>query len=397
MNNFSNIISYRNNKKLFILYTLFTGKMFAGTTQVLFLSFKGFSFTEIMLITTIIGIVSLVLEIPSGMAADRIGCKKCILIGLFISIIGYFFMIFSDNFTHIICYSILMAIGEASVSGADYTLLYESFIKLQEEKIFKEYLRKLNSIKMYFVAIVTLFSGVLYEMNEYLPFLCTIFFYICAFTISLFFQDIQTMEERVSLREYFQLSVDSIKKNAIFRMLIFEGSMFTILFMNQNIFLQQYMSDIGVKVSLFGLVFFFYNLVTAFVSKRSGKLEDKFGKNIKVIFTLLICICFILAGIFHGSVGIVILALCRVSIATINPILDTQINECIKTNNRATLLSVYNAISSSVDCILSPFIGFGIDTIGISHMYVLIGILTIPFILYLLFHKTFSTQSYPKL
>lgn len=41
------------NIKLFKLYSLLTGKFFVGTTQVLFLKFKGFSFTEIMLISTI--------------------------------------------------------------------------------------------------------------------------------------------------------------------------------------------------------------------------------------------------------------------------------------------------------------------------------------------------------
>ena len=68
---------FEKNKIVFLIYILLTGKMFVGTTQVLFLTYKGFSFTEIMLISTIVGIGSLILEVPSGMVADRIGYRKC--------------------------------------------------------------------------------------------------------------------------------------------------------------------------------------------------------------------------------------------------------------------------------------------------------------------------------
>ena len=80
------------------------------------------------------------------------------------------------------------------------------------------------------------------------------------------------------------------------------SALFTVLFVNQNILLQQYMSDIGLQVSLFGIVFFVYNLISAFVSKRSAVLERIFGKYTKVIFTLLIVICFMLVGIFKNYI-----------------------------------------------------------------------------------------------
>lgn len=153
--------------------------------------------------------------------------------------------------------------------------------------------------------------------------------------------------------------------------------------MNQNILLQQYMSDIGFKVSLFGVVFFLFNLVSAFVSKRSEFLENKFKENTKIVFTILIIVCFVIAGISANIFGIIILAFCRVSIATISPILDTQVNESIDTGNRATLLSVYNASNSIADSIISPLIGLGIDMCGIFNVYVALGILFILFVLFL--------------
>jgi MFS family permease len=375
---------FEKNKIVFLIYILLTGKMFVGTTQVLFLTYKGFSFTEIMLISTIVGIGSLILEVPSGMVADRIGYRKCISIGLLLNVLGYVVILFSSRFVHIAIYSILISAGTAIVSGADYSLLYESFVILKQEEQFKGYIRKVNSIKMYVVAVLTIASGFLYNLNAYIPFLLTTILYMLALVCSFFFVDIMPSEEtKVCLKEYFKYSFKTIKENKKFRWFIIEGSCFTVLFMNQNILLQQYMSDIGFKVSLFGVVFFFFNLVSAFVSKRSEFLENKFKENTKIVFTILIIVCFVIAGISANIFGIIILAFCRVSIATISPILDTQVNESIDTGNRATLLSVYNASNSIADSIISPLIGLGIDMCGIFNVYVALGILFILFVLFL--------------
>ena len=155
------------------------------------------------------------------------------------------------------------------------------------------------------------------------------------------------------------------------------GALFAVLFLNQNILLQQYMDDIGLNVALFGVIFFIYNLITAFVSKRSGKLEGIFGKHTKSIFTLLIAVCFVVAGICRNYIGIVFLSLCRISIATINPIMDAEVNEQIDSAHRATLLSCYNALSTVADSVVSPFIGITIEELGIFSTYIIMGLASI--------------------
>lgn len=252
--------NYEKNKQIFYIYTILTGKMFVGTTQVLFLTNKGFSLTEIMLISTITGIGSLVLEIPSGMLADRVGYKKCISMGLAIDLIAYVFILLSNQYWHIVVYAILISMGEATISGADYSLLYESFLMLKQEKKFKDYLRKVNSKKMYVVAVLTILSGFLYNLNKYIPFAITILLYAMAFLLSFFYTDIRSNKENiVHIKDNVIFSISSIKKNKKFQLYIIEGACFTVLFLNQNILLQECMNDVGINVSLFGIVFFGYN------------------------------------------------------------------------------------------------------------------------------------------
>lgn len=202
------------------------------------------------------------------------------------------------------------------------------------------------------------------------------------------FTDVEkTEKEELKLTEYFELSVSAVKSNKRLQWLFVAGALFGVLFLNQNILLQQYMNDIGLNVALFGVVFFIYNLITAFISKRSGKLEKIFGENTKCAFTLLIVICFIAAGILRSYIGIALLALCRISIATINPIMDAEVNEQINSAYRATLLSFYNAFSTVADSIASPIIGTTIEKSGIFNTYMIIGGVSIFFVLYLLTEK----------
>ena len=376
------------NIKLFRVYSLLTGKFFVGTTLVIFLTFKGFSFTEIMLISTITGICSMIFEIPSGMLADKIGCKKCINYGLLITIIANIVIILADNFLYIVLYSVLTALGSSTISGADYALLYESLKQAGCSELFKDTIRKINSIKMYFVAVVTIFSGVLYELNEYLPFVCTTVIYILAFFVSMMFIDVKkTVNEKEKFGDYFKQSITAIKDNKRLRWLFMAGAFFCVLFLNQNILLQQYMNDIGLNVALFGIVFFIYNLITAFVSKRSGKIESVFGKYTKSIFTLLIVACFLVAGVCRNYIGIAVLALCRISIATINPIMDAEVNEQIDSAQRATLLSCYHSFSTLVDSVVSLFIGITIENFGIFSTYIIMGFASVIFVFFLLTEK----------
>lgn len=380
---------YEKNIKLYTFYSIFTGKLFIGTTQILFLTFKGLNFTQIMLISSITTFLSILIEVPSGMLADKIGYKKCICVGLLLIIAGFPVIILSHNFNLIIVYGILNAIGGSTISGADVSLLYESLKKLNKEDEFKATLRKIGSIKMAFISVVTIFSGILYSINEYLPYICTGIIYCLAFIVSFFFSDLENTEEKENykFRDYFILSFNFIKKDKTIKWLLFVSSIFTVFFINQNTLLQRYMIDINFKVSLFGIVFFIYNIITAIALKHSGKIEDKLGKYTKIVLMGLIVVCFVTAGLLHNIAGIVILALCRISVATINPIIDTQINQAIESRNRATLLSFSNVIINITDAVASPIIGLGIDKLGIFIMYILLGIIGLIFIIFLFFER----------
>lgn len=367
---------YKHNLHSFTIFSLFSGKLFIATTQVLFFSFKGYTFAQIMLVSSITEILLLILEVPSGVAADLLGDKKCILIGMSFIIASNIQAVFSVNFLNAVTYAVLCALGEAMISGADQSFLYNTLSAVGKKEEFKEHIRKINSKKMYFVACVTILSGLLYKVNEYFPFLLTTIFYIMALIAVCNFKEIKDEKAKVdNITMHFKLVMLFLKesKNAIW--IFFLGACYTYLFLNQNVLLQQYLMDVNFPIEFLGIVFFGFNLVTAYFSKRGSVFEKYLGKYTKLVFTVLLIFCLVGAGVVRNYYALVLLASCRISVAVINPMMDSAINKEIKNNNtRATILSFYNAFSSLPDSLISPLLGKYIDSAGIFSAYIIFGL-----------------------
>ncbi|MDO4293625.1 MAG: hypothetical protein Q4C65_10410 [Eubacteriales bacterium] len=368
--------SLENNIKLFKVYTLFSGKLFIATTQVLFLTLKGFTFTQIMLISSITEILGLILEIPSGFFADKYGNKLCLLVGIFFSVFGNIFAIVGTGNILIFGFSISSAIGGAMLSGADQAFLYNTILKLNREDEFKDIWRDISSKKMYFTAMVTVFSGFLFKINVFLPFISTTICYIIAAIAVIGFKDVRgNVKDNKKLKEYVKIVYEFFHRNIPAQILLVLDACFVFLFLNQNVLLQEYVSNITFPIEFIGIVFLIFNLISAFSLKHGKAVEKIMKQYTMVFFTLLTVICLMLAGVAANIYGLFFLAICRVCIAIINPIVDTEINRGINRNDvRATILSFYNAGASIPDAFLAPVLGSFIDTLGIFSAYKIFGL-----------------------
>ena len=369
-------VTYKKNLMLFTLYSLFSGKLFVATTQVLFFSFKGYSFVEIMLISSITEIVCLILELPSGILADALGNKKCMVVGMFFAVLANLTAIFAFDFRMAIVYAVLCSIQEAMLSGAENSYLFNMLSMHRKENEYKDVIRLINSRKMTFVAITTIFSGILFKINPYVPFAATTVFYIVAFGVTVVLEENSIeKKEAVRLLDYLRAIIDYLRVCGHTRWLVFLSMCYVFWFMNQNVLLQSYLSGINLPLELYGGVFFVLNIVSAGFAKAGKTIEKRLGKSTKAICTATMILCLVGAGIWHGFWALIFLACCRACIAIINPIMNYEINSSIQDNStRATILSFYNASSSVLDSVASPMLGGYIDKAGIFSAYIVFGL-----------------------
>ena len=367
----------KRNINLYKFYVVFSQALFIWPIQILFFQEKGLNFTEIMIISSITSIIEMLMEIPSGMIADRAGYKKTVLLGLFLTICGYIVLLVSASFGIAVVYGICLACGEALISGADIALLYESHVLEGTVENYGDTIRTAGSLKMFSLAGITLVSGYTYKINPSMPYVLSIIMLAAAFCVVLSFKEVMGQSEGCKVRNDLHVARKTFCKNKKMRNILIIGIMFSLLFLDANYFMQQYMNVNGIDVIYFGVIFFICNMISAICFKYSKKIQKFLENKTMIIMDLLLIIIFLIASCVTNYVGVLFLCFIRVSIAVVNPLLNIYINENISSGERATMLSVYNAIISVVFAVFDPIIGICLDNYGINRVYLILMFIAI--------------------
>ena len=126
----------RRNIYLMYLISFLQGMVFYAPIATLYRQAQGVSVFEISLIETVFMLLCLGLEIPWGIVADRIGCRRTVVL----CSIGYFAtkVIFwqATAFWGFLLERVLLAVVIAGLSGVDTTLVYLSCKGQDSQKVF---------------------------------------------------------------------------------------------------------------------------------------------------------------------------------------------------------------------------------------------------------------------
>ena len=112
-----------NNTTRLILIAFFSQLYFYSHVGTLYLRFRGLSFLEISSLAGVILATLFIVEVPSGVLADRIGRKKTYLLALGFQVVGEIAYYFASTYSHFVFTSILAGFNWAFVSGCASALL----------------------------------------------------------------------------------------------------------------------------------------------------------------------------------------------------------------------------------------------------------------------------------
>ncbi len=90
-----------------------------------FLAAKGVSAGDVLSLQAIYGVAVMLFEIPTGTICDIIGCRRTILIGAALNLLGWTAFAFAGGFAAYAAVEVLLAAAWSLVSGADITLIYQ--------------------------------------------------------------------------------------------------------------------------------------------------------------------------------------------------------------------------------------------------------------------------------
>jgi MFS family permease len=111
------------------LYTFLSNTSLSEAIWMLYLAYRGLTLFQIGLVESVFHVTSLLMEVPTGIVADRFGRRTSRLLSRVMAMIGTLLMIASRSFWGFALAFVFVALGYNLESGAGDALVYDSLVQ----------------------------------------------------------------------------------------------------------------------------------------------------------------------------------------------------------------------------------------------------------------------------
>jgi len=367
----------KNNVYKNYIFTFINNFNVTNGIWMLFLASRGLSLFEIGIMESIFHITSFTMEIPTGMIADLYGRKFSRLLGRLATVLAFLIMLFSHSTILFALSFIIQALGYNLESGAGEALIYDSMKEIGEEE---NYIKVKGKTEVFF-QIASVFSlllgGYLGTLDYRYVYITAIIFSSIAFFEALTFKEptigkVKHLDSPIStFKNQLKESLDALKMDKRIIFLIIAAEIFATFVTTEFFYIQNLLKSQGQSEFQIGLLLSSSSLAAALVAVHTYKLEVRFKfKKLLIILsasgitafwgmtTPLIVPSFILITVVESIMFIV---------------MGNYINKLIKSEQRATLLSLQSMAFSLFMIVIFPIVGGLGDYFGLNFSFVFIA------------------------
>lgn len=183
------------------LFNLAIGFMFHYAIVFPYMDILGFSTSQLVMYAVITYAVIMIVEIPSGIIADRWSRKGILLISLVSMAIGCLLMSRADTFGQFMFAVIFTGIHFGMSSGVQAAILYDMLLEYKDRKSYEKILGRLNSVRTIGYIISSIAGAVIASIfNFQLAFYLSVVSCVVAFLILLTFKEPKLHREVESVK-----------------------------------------------------------------------------------------------------------------------------------------------------------------------------------------------------
>ena len=337
----------KRNVWLMYAIALLQGMVFYGPIATLYRQAAGITIFQITIIESISLILCLLLELPWGIVADKVGYKKTMIICSGLYFVSKIIFWQADSFTEFLLERILLSVIIAGLSGVDTSVLYLSCEKGKSQKAFGIY-NNLQTVGLLFAAL----TYSVFIKNDYrMAGLLTAITYGVAAILALGLSEVkeESCDSKATPKQFLKLLKETLGNKRLLLFLIGvallnETHQTITVFLNQLQYQKCGISNWGIGLIYIGVT------LTGLLGVFSHRATRRLGimPLITIIFFSVISACAVLAITSSAVMSVVTIIILRIAFSLFQPLqIDLQ-NKQVITQNRATELSINAVLLDSV-------------------------------------------------
>lgn len=366
---------FKRNIRLMYIISFIQGMVFYVSISTLYRKVCGVTVFQMTVIESISLALSMILEIPWGLAAERIGYKKALVICSFLAAFAKYIFYIADGFRLFLLERIVLAFVLAGLSGVDTSILYISCGENNAQKVFGIY----TSLSSAGMMIASAIFSLLPEGSYRLAALLTLIAYSIAAVLSLFIAEVKGKPAGPSGPfTAFKSAVLGLKNiKGLVPLLIMNALLFETLHNITVFFSQLQYSRGGASMSIFGIA-----TIIGSMCEMSGGLSDRltrfFGERRFGTVIILLCAagCFTMAFTSNLIISVATVSIMYAACALMAPLTAVIENRMITSDDRATMLSVNSMLTACLSIPLNLIVGRIVD-IDLTTAFIFCGVLIV--------------------
>ena len=346
---------HKRNIALLYGISLLQGMVFYGPISTLYRQVQGVGIFQILLIESISYALCIVLEVPWGVVADRIGYKRTMRICCWLYFLSKIVFWQSTDFAGFLAERVLLSVVITGLSGVDTSILYLCAGPQESQHVFGVYNSLGEAGLLGAAAVFTLFVGDDYRLAA----LLTVFSYGAAALLSLGLTEVRPAPAERAAREPFRATLRASLAAPGLAALLVASGLLTEVHQTVTVFLNQLQYErCGMTSTAIGAVYIVTSLLGlcgAFSARFTGAAGPRRAARLLCLAPALGCLVLMATDRAALSVGCVWLL--RVSDSLFQPYRLRLQNAMVRTGNRATALSIHAMVVDTVSIVTNLAFG----------------------------------------
>ena len=349
-----------------------------------FIDWIGVDYKQIFLLQAWFVMWVFILEIPTGIVADKFGRKISLSLGCLFFAADLFVFGFSRSFPVFFLSEFFGALGVALISGADTAFIYDSIKNKKEGKKYLSRYQAAGTLGM----VVAFPLGSLIAGSQLLPYpgsLAIPFLLsgLCALLAALVFISVDEPKRHFRRGHFLTDGIKGMKllwNNKPLRAFAINSILISSVTFFIFWFYQPLAGQAGIPLAIYGFIAGGYNLIAALLLIKVNELENFFGMKNILFYTAIMPALLFIALAFFKSAYFVIPAIFVIAISKLlrYPILSDFMNQHIRSRRRATVISCISALERL--CIFALYLILGVlADISLNYALLFLGIMALVF------------------